>query len=211
MPNDTEEDKRKALSERALDLFVREGVSAQTMEGIADKVGVSKRTLYKYFPNKEKLVERVILTKMESMERQLIAIKASDRPYPERLMGFFDTIEKAIKPMANRLMHDVMANAPWMWTKVDAFRHDRLLIHLESLVLEGRERGLLRDDVDLKLVIPIYFTIIESIGRPDFMIKLQVPPHVVIKTLISILLGGILSEKGRSEFANAEKGASDHA
>lgn len=177
------------------------------MEGIADKVGVSKRTLYKYFPNKERLVDTVILTKMKLIEKQLIAVKTSDKPFPERLVGFFAVIEKFIKPMANRLMHDVMANVPWIWKKVDQFRHERLLIHLEDLLVEGKKLGLLREDLDLRVVLPIYFTIIESVGRPDFLLKAQVPPEAVIRTLIHILLGGILSEKGRAEFEIAEKGA----
>jgi AcrR family transcriptional regulator len=207
MDNDTEENKRNELSERALDVFIQEGVSTQTMEGIADKVGVSKRTLYKYFPNKERLVDTVILTKMKVIERQLIAVKTGDKPYPERLVGFFAVIEKFIKPMANRLMQDVMANVPWIWKKVDQFRHERLLIHLEDLFVEGKKIGLLREDLDLRVVLPIYFTIIESVGRPDFLLKAQVPPEAVIRTLIHILLGGILSEKGRAEFEIAEKGA----
>jgi AcrR family transcriptional regulator len=206
MAHDTEESKRKELSERALDVFIQEGVSAQTMEGIADKVGVSKRTLYKYFPNKERLVEKVILTKMESIERQLIAVKTDGRPFSERLVGFFGVIERTIKPLANRLMHDVMANSPWIWKKIDEFRHDRILIHLEDLFVEGKMLGLLRGDLDLRVVMPIYFTIIESVGRPDFMLRFSVPPEIVIRTLIGILLGGVLSEKGRTEFAVAENG-----
>jgi AcrR family transcriptional regulator len=207
MDTDIEENKRNELSERALDVFIQEGVSNQTMEGIADKVGVSKRTLYKYFPNKERLVDTVILTKMKVIEKQLIAVKTSDKPYPERLVEFFTVIEKFIKPMANRLMHDVIANVPWIWKKVDQFRHERLLIHLEDLLIEGKNLGLLREDLDLRVVLPIYFTIIESVGRPDFFLKAQVPPDAVIRTLIHILLGGILSKKGRTEFEIAEKEA----
>jgi len=206
MPEDIEADRRKKLSERIIEIFFREGVSSQTMEGVADKAGVSKRTLYKYFPNKEQLIDSVIMSKLESVETEMLGLMKSDLPFAERILGFFGIVEKYIKPMANKLIRDVITNAPWIWAKIDKFRHDRLLIHLKTILGEGKEKGLLRADLELELVFPMYIAIIEQVGRPEFFLQHDVQPSAVIKTLISILLGGILSDEGRREFAKAERG-----
>jgi AcrR family transcriptional regulator len=204
MPNETE--RKKTLLERILQLFFNEGLSSQTMEGVADKIGVSKRTLYKYFPNKDQLIDSVILYKLESVESQMLELMNSGLPFTDRIIGFFNIIETAIKPMANKLIRDVMTNAPWVWAKIDKFRHDRLLIHLKSLLEEGKEKGLLRNNLNLELVLPMYIAIVEQIGRPEFFLQHDVQPSMVIKTLISILLGGILSDEGRKEFSKSGKG-----
>jgi AcrR family transcriptional regulator len=202
----SETERKKTLIERILQVFFSEGISSQTMEGVADKIGVSKRTLYKYFPNKDKLIDSVLMSKLESVEAQMLELMGSGLPLTDRIVGFFNIVETAIKPMANKLIRDVMTNVPWIWAKIDKFRHDRLLIHLKSLFEEGKEKGLLREDLKIELVLPIYIAIIEQIGRPEFFLQNDVQPSMVIKTLISILLGGILSDAGRKEFAKSDKG-----
>jgi hypothetical protein len=180
------------------------------MEGIADSIGISKRTLYKYFINKEKLIDTAIQFQLESIEKDILILQSSGKPFLERLIGFFTIVEKAIKPMANKLIADIIKNAPWIWTKIDEFRHTRILIHLESLLAEGTDLGYLRGDLNLKVISPIYIAIIEQIGRPEFIIKQAVGPHELITTVIKVLLGGILSDKGRSLFEGAQKEWSLH-
>ncbi len=56
----TEISKRTAIVERAYDSFYRGGFHATGVDALADEAGVSKRTLYKYFPTKEHLIEAVL-------------------------------------------------------------------------------------------------------------------------------------------------------
>jgi AcrR family transcriptional regulator len=52
----TREMVRRQLSDIALDLFLEEGFDAVTVEQIADKAGISARSVHRYFPAKEDLV-----------------------------------------------------------------------------------------------------------------------------------------------------------
>jgi AcrR family transcriptional regulator len=210
MPKNTDDTKRRGLMERVLELFFREGVSGQTMEGIADNIGISKRTLYKYFTGKELLIDSVIQFQLESIEGDVLTLQSSGKPYLERLIGFFTIVEKAIKPMANKLITDIIKNAPWIWPKIDEFRHNRILIHLEALLAEGSDLGYLRGDLNLKVISPIYIAIIEQIGRPEFIVKQAVATHEIVTTMIRVLLGGILSDEGRNLFERAQKEWSHH-
>jgi AcrR family transcriptional regulator len=210
MPNEASEFKRKGLMERVLELFFREGLSSQTMEGIADNIGISKRTLYKFFPGKDALIDTVLQYKLESIEAEILALQSSGRPYPERLVGFFTVVERAIKPMAKMLMTDILKNAPWIWPKIDEFRHTRILNHLEALLSEGLSLGFLRSDLELGVVTPLYIAMIEQIGRPEFIVKQSIAPSELVSTLIKVLLGGILSDTGRGLFEGAVMEGSLH-
>jgi len=210
MASELEDSKKRGLMDRVLELFFREGLSSQTMEGIADNIGISKRTLYKFFSGKEILIDTVLQYKLESIEADILRLQSSEWPYAERLVGFFTVVEKAIKPMAKLLMTDILKNAPWMWPKIDEFRHTRILNHLEALLVEGKSLGFLRPDIDIAVVSPIYVAMIEQIGRPEFIIRQSIPPSELVATLIKVLLGGILSETGRNLFEGAEKVDSFH-
>jgi AcrR family transcriptional regulator len=51
----TRQARRDHLLDTARSLFLRDGYNATTMEGLALAAGVSKATLYKYFPDKDEL------------------------------------------------------------------------------------------------------------------------------------------------------------
>jgi TetR/AcrR family transcriptional regulator of autoinduction and epiphytic fitness len=54
--------KRAAILQAALESFRRDGFHATTMDGIAERAGVSKRTVYNHFPSKDELFDVVIQT-----------------------------------------------------------------------------------------------------------------------------------------------------
>ena len=47
---------RRSILSKANERFVRDGYEETTLEDICDAVGISKRTFFRYFPNKEALV-----------------------------------------------------------------------------------------------------------------------------------------------------------
>ena len=210
MPDESSEARRRGLMEKIVLLFMHEGLSHQTMEGIAGNIGISKRTLYKYFPNKDLLIDTVVRYKLESIEAQVLELLASEKPFLDRLVGFFVIIEKALKPMQSTLLTDIVRNAPWIWTRIDEFRHSRILVHLEAILREGHERGHLRSDIDVSVVSPIYMAIIEQVGRPEVVSKLNIPPSRLMEAVLDVMLGGVLSEQGRRAFEERRKEESRH-
>jgi AcrR family transcriptional regulator len=63
--------KIEAVTDAALALFLDRGFSATSMDAIARAAGVSKATLYAYFPSKEALFASLIVAECESLERAL--------------------------------------------------------------------------------------------------------------------------------------------
>lgn len=57
--------KRDDILKAALEIFVNEGYDGTTMEYISQKAEVSKRTLYKHFSNKRRLLEDILIYLVE--------------------------------------------------------------------------------------------------------------------------------------------------
>jgi len=80
------------MRERILDttdrLFYGQGIRAVGVDTIAAEIGISKRTLYNYFPSKEALI-------VAYLRRRLIAIAPSDRSPAEQILGLFDWHERS--------------------------------------------------------------------------------------------------------------------
>ncbi|WP_456620617.1 TetR/AcrR family transcriptional regulator [Bradyrhizobium sp. P5_C12] len=81
---------RTAMQERILDtadrLFYGQGIRATGVDTIADEIGISKRTLYNYFPSKDELI-------VAYLERRLRPRPPSEQPPAEQILGDFERLE----------------------------------------------------------------------------------------------------------------------
>jgi AcrR family transcriptional regulator len=82
---------KEAMQERILvtadRLFNGEGIRAVGVDKIAAEIGISKRTLYNYFPSKEELV-------FAYLSRRYVPERASERPPAEQILYLFDWLER---------------------------------------------------------------------------------------------------------------------
>ena len=84
---------RQATQERILEtvdsLFYREGIRAVGVDKITEETGISKRTLYNYFPSKDHLVTAYLA-------RRLIPISISEKPAEEQIVESFVQLERSL-------------------------------------------------------------------------------------------------------------------
>ncbi len=84
---------RAAMTERILEtadrLFYEQGIRAVGVDTIAAEIGISKRTLYNYFPSKDDLI-------VAYLSRRLKPQAPSDRPPFDQIMATFERLERTI-------------------------------------------------------------------------------------------------------------------
>ena len=82
---------KEAMQERILEtagrLFYGQGIRAVGVDTIAAEIGISKRTLYNYFPSRDELV-------VAYLSRHCIPPKTSDKPLLEQILYMFDRLER---------------------------------------------------------------------------------------------------------------------
>ena len=85
---------KAAMQERILEtadrLFYREGIRVVGVDTVAAKIGISKRTLYNYFPSKDDLI-------VAYLSRRLRPIEESSLPPAEQILDDFDRLERAMR------------------------------------------------------------------------------------------------------------------
>ncbi|SDZ97013.1 transcriptional regulator, TetR family [Porphyromonadaceae bacterium KH3R12] len=67
---------RERIIQQATDLFSFHGIKNVSMDDLASSLGVSKRTIYQYFKNKEDILKSCILSFCENRDRRIIEIMA---------------------------------------------------------------------------------------------------------------------------------------
>jgi AcrR family transcriptional regulator len=82
---------KQAMQERILStadrLFYSQGIRAIGVDTVAAEIGISKRTLYNYFPSKDELV-------IAYLTRRYVVPKPTDDPPLEQILAVFDRLER---------------------------------------------------------------------------------------------------------------------
>src|ERR1700724_161546 len=60
MENREKTESKDRILEKATDLFMRYGIRSITMDEIAAQLGISKKTIYQFFTDKDAMVEAVV-------------------------------------------------------------------------------------------------------------------------------------------------------
>ncbi len=111
-PKGSEESRRKALLAAAEEVFLEKGLAA-SMDDIAKRAGVSKKTIYGCSETKEKLFADVMHTRIEnSMVSELPDSVANAQALEDALVQFFTELSRfVLSPVSVRLYRAVTAEA----------------------------------------------------------------------------------------------------
>ena len=78
---------QERILETADRLFYGQGIRAVGVDTIAAEIGISKRTLYNYFPSKDELI-------VAYLSRRLRPVPPSDLPPVQEILGNFERLER---------------------------------------------------------------------------------------------------------------------
>ncbi len=146
----TDPDKRRQILEGAGRVFSSVGFDAASMNDIAREAGVSKPTLYVYFPNKEQLFASICSERRDRSIAELIAMLDRDRPVADVLLEFGrETLFRLSQPFvigAHRIVIGVAERMPEVGREFFEAGPERLTRELASYLTYHAEMGRLTMD-----------------------------------------------------------------
>lgn len=136
----------------SLELFFKAGIKSVTMDDIARHLGISKKTIYQFFTDKNELVIALVKTKMEEDECQMKAIMEKSTNVIEQMIDMMQCSEEIISRINPILIHDLQKYHPDAWNVFQNFKADVVIRTLEQLLKQGMEQGYIRPDIDVKVM-----------------------------------------------------------
>jgi AcrR family transcriptional regulator len=198
-------EKRRMILDRTGTIFFERGVSALTMEEIASLQGISKKTLYRFFPNKDALIFTVVEDRVKAIAAEAARLEQDTSiPWLDRIGGIFKVVGTQISAISETTVRDIYYNKPEMWERIDNFRQEHVFGIVTRLLEEGRKKGFIRKDVDGRLVPLLFVSAISAVLTPSQILKLPFPPVMLFDSFIRILFGGILTDSARRKLFTQE-------
>lgn len=186
---------RKLILDRAQDFFFAYGYSNTTTEQIANELGISKKTLYKFFPKKEDILRAVIDRVVEEFNTRIDAIIG------DASLSF---VEKASR--LGTIHAEFAAKAPAHYQRdirklwPDWNQDFRMMPSIEKFLEQGVKEGFFRSDIDVHLLMVFMQVSIRSLVEYYSALKDEFSVRDILSFIPSLCIEGFLTDKGRSQF-----------
>ena len=196
------------ILDSAFKLFLRQGYKNTTMDDIAQELGMSKKTLYKYFPGKIELLAAsfdILKSKLSLKVDTLLDNRYI--PFTAKLKSMLTVIATDLAPISNQLLEDMREHAPQIWSELQEYIREAGYLRFQKLIHEGVEKGYVSSHVNTSLVVLLYASAIQSLIDPKFLS--QFPKEIrtdmklntadIYDQTVQIIYQGILTEQAREE------------
>jgi len=191
------QDKIVELGEEKL---FQEGFYKTRMEDIAIELHMSKKTIYKFFPSKSDLVMAVANHFTKKMERKILPILESDKNAIEKLADLLTLLSNTAGKIGDKVFKELKNHYPEVWQHVDSFRTEMMYGNITKVYEQGKREGLFLD-FPTPIVMNVFVNAVRSTVNPEFIINNNFSIVTAAQTTFKIVLGGVLTEKGKVLFS----------
>jgi TetR/AcrR family transcriptional regulator, cholesterol catabolism regulator len=142
-------DAKQRILLKAHELFNRYGIRSVSMDDIAAQLGMSKKTLYQYFVDKEELVRAVISSEIDSKMADCCRYQEEgENPIHEVFLSF-DQVSQMFASMNPSILFDMEKYHPSAFRKFKEFQTGFLYEIIRNNLDRGVKEGLYREDIDI--------------------------------------------------------------
>jgi len=159
------------IIKKATDMFLKLGFKSVTMDDIACEMCISKKTIYKYFSNKEMLIEEgteAVHQKIHSLMDEVIAQNYNAIAENFQMREMF---KEMFQSFDHSPAYQLKKHYPEIYQKMMANEIEACTYVFRQNVEKGIAQGLYRPETDIDCAVKFYYTLIFSINENTLLEK----------------------------------------
>jgi AcrR family transcriptional regulator len=167
------------------------------MFDIARECGVSKKTVYEHFKDKEELVQDGMRFLLNRHELHLENFRQQSANAIEELLkgvAYMEQLGNNINPV---MLFEIQKYLPDIWKEVETFKQGQLLQAIIANLERGMKEGVYRNDLKLNIMARMRLLQLDMAFEPLQFPATQFNMHEVIKEITAHFILGVTTMKGR--------------
>ena len=187
--------KEKIIS-KATDLFLSLGFKSVTMDDIANKMGMSKKTIYQHFKNKNCLVKSCTFHMFDFISHGIDCIREEKKNPIYELYAIKSFVLKHLKDEKSSPQYQLQKYYPNIFLNLRKRQYEKMNDCVVENLKEGIKQGYFRDDINVDIISKIYFS-----GMMDLKDTEMFPPQtysmpLLMETYLEYHVRAIATPKG---------------
>lgn len=198
---------KQRIINNARTLFLKRGIKGVTMDNLARHLGISKKTLYQHFDNKEHLIGILLQSHLNEETRIIrdILVKSTDAIDEFLKIGTY--VLNILRELPSEILFDLQkyySAAYGKWNEVHkSFVYETVRANLER----GKTQGLYRSNLNTDVLARIYVESTTMIVNDEVFPPAKYQPSDLFEHFLRYHLNGIVSQSG---YAHLQKHFYEH-
>jgi TetR/AcrR family transcriptional regulator, cholesterol catabolism regulator len=187
---------KERILKGAEELFFKYGIKSVTMDDIAKHLAISKKTIYQFFEDKNEMVETLMRESLKKDECEFKQIQADSENVIVEVFNMMKHMGNMFSKINPTIFYDLQKYHPKAWGQFRAFKDECMAKMVENSIERGIKEGLVRSDVNAKVLSRLRIEEVEMGLRADIFPPDKFKMLDVQLALIDHFLHGICTLKG---------------
>jgi TetR/AcrR family transcriptional regulator, cholesterol catabolism regulator len=171
-------------------------VKSITMDEIASKIGISKKTLYQHAENKADLIQQVIQQHSEQEKCIGEVIRNKSLNAIDEVLGMVSYATELLRQFSPNLVYELQKYYPESWKIVDKLHNEHIFNDVKNNLERGVREGLYRTDFNIPIITKLYVAQTLHIIDESIFPNKEFAAEQVLKEFVMYHLQGVVSPKG---------------
>ena len=195
---------------RIREMFLEFGIKNLNMDEISRKLGISKKTLYRYVDSKESLIEKIF--DYENLKWNHFTEELSQQPFNaiEKLFRVSFRVHEGMKDINPMLMFELRKYYEPIFNEYLSQKRSFILKKMRINLEQGISEGLYRPDVNIELVMTLYVNYLVEMHNYEVAKMSNLTFDQVFEIMFENHIRAISTPEGVKYFENRKKEISDN-
>lgn len=154
---------KEKIIAKATDLFMKLGFKSVTMDDIAGEMCISKKTIYKYFCNKELLIAETTEIVHKAIHQSIDTIVAKNHNAIEENFEIRRMFKEMFNSADTSPAYQLKKHYPEIYEAVMSREINECNAVFKQNIVQGIQQGLYRKNIQIDTYVGFYYTLIFSI------------------------------------------------
>lgn len=192
----TESEIKQRIQKAAHDLVMQYGIRSVSMDDIAYNLGMSKKTIYHYFADKDDLIKKVVEEVIQTNQCQCNNDREQAENAVHEIFLVMEMMVEMFKTMNPSILFDMQKYHPAAFAKFQKHRNE----YLYNICWQNLDRGikeeLFRPEINLEIMSRYRVETMLTAFNPDFQRKVKNSLVEIEEEIITHYLFGLVTQKG---------------
>ncbi len=184
------------IREKARDLFMQFGLRSVSMDDIATGLGMSKKTIYQYYADKDELIVAVIHEEIQQTQTTCEKDRQQSSNAVHELFLAMEMVVEMFSAMNPSLLFDMQKYHPRAFLQFQKHKNDYVYGMIRENILRGIKEELFRPEIHVDIMSRYRLETMMLPFHPDFHSKLKFNLAEVEEEFMVHFLFGMASPKG---------------
>lgn len=186
----------KNILERVSQLYHKYGIKSVTMDDVSRELGISKKTIYMHFSDKEELVGNVIDFMIETRHNCMNEIYEKELNAIDELFEVARQVNQMLREHNPAMEYDLKKYYPAAYEKVKQVKRKVMYDSVMNNLQKGIRQGIYRSEMNPDVIAKMHVARVEGMIESDVFTEEEFTRMDYFREIMIYHLRGIANEKG---------------